>query len=392
MPTIADQPITRGEIRMHEQGDWFADIATNSGERIADGTRVEVVAGNRVFSGAIVRGGITDEVGRYQVAGRPEWDQPLPARATAAYRSANAVLRQTVLVDLARDVLGSGWAALVVMPPAASLGQHYERPGTSGGVIVRGADALNLLGLPWYVREDGLTVFGVRPSGVVTTEERVLVEYRNDAIGYRVVNCEDVAAFAPGLTFEGETIGEVVYSLSADDIKMHVWTRAASSVFSDAVRAVWRRLFPRQELQGVFSYVTVGPSQAGKHELRSTKSRHLPDVKLADMWSAAGFAAELAAGTRVLVSFADGDPSSPVLVAVEPGIAPASSTLDAVSSVGIDAVAVNLGTAEAPVIRNGDAVTIATLPGPTPIAAGYIFLGPPFFDPTPTLLGTKVKA
>lgn len=392
MQTIADQPITRGEIRVFEQGDWYADISTSSGERIPDGARVEIVAENLVLSGAIVRGGITDEVGRYQVAGRPEWERPLPARASAAYRSANAVQRAKVLSDLARDVLGGGWESLVVMPPAASLGQHYERPGTSGSVIVRGRDALGLLGVPWHVRADGVTVFGVRPTGDVATAERVLVEYRNDAIGYRVVNCQDAAAFAPGRTFEGEAIGEVVYALSDDDIKMHVWTRAASSAFAEALRTVWRRLFPRQELQGVFSYVTVGPSQSGKHDLRSTRSRHLPDVKLADMWGAAGFAAELAAGTRVLVSFADGDPSSPVLVAVEPGVVPASSTLDAVSSVGIDAVAVNLGTAEAPVIRNGDAVTIATLPGPTPIAAGYIFLGPPYLDPTPTILGTKVRA
>jgi hypothetical protein len=392
MPTINDQPITRGEIRLFEQGDWYADISTNSAEQLPNGSRVTIVAETLTLSGAIVRGGITDSVGRYQVAGRPEWEQSLPARTTAAYRSAGAVMRQTVLSDLARDVLGASWASLVVMPPAANLGQHYERTGTSGAVTILGRDALALLGVPWYVRADGLTVFGVRPAGVVATQERVLVEYRNDSIGYRVVNCEDVAAFAPGLTFEGETIGEVVYALSADDIKLHVWTRQASSAFADAVRAVWRRLFPRAELQGVFSYVTVGPSQSGKHDLRSTRSRHLPDVKLADMWSAAGFAAELAAGTRVLISFADGDPSSPVLVAVEPGVAPTSSTLDATSSVGIDAVAVNLGTAEAPVIRNGDAVTIATLPGPTPIAAGYIFLGPPYFDPTPTGLGTKVKA
>jgi hypothetical protein len=185
-------------------------------------------------------------------------------------------------------------------------------------VVVRGRDALNLLGVPWHVRGDGITVFAARPSGDVATEERILVEYRNDAIGYRVVNCEDPGAFLPGLTFEGETIGEVVFSLSADDIKMHVWTRAASSAFAEAIRAVWRRLFPRAELQGVFSYVTVGGSSSGKHDLRSAKSRHLPDVKLCDSWGAAGVSADLAPGTRVLLAFADGDPSSPVVVAVEP--------------------------------------------------------------------------
>jgi len=386
MPTIANQPITRGEIRLFEQGDWFAEIATNSDEFIATGTRVEVVAGTLTLSGAIVRGGITDAVGRYQVAGRPEWGNTITARASAGYRSANAVLRKTVLSDIARDVLGAGWASLVVMPSDVQLGQHYERTGAIGDVVVRGRDALGLLGMPWYVRNDGVTVFGTRPTGDVFTSERVLVEYRNDAIGYRVVNCEDPGAFMPGLTFEGETIGEVVLSMSADDIKVHLWTRAASSSFSEALRTVWRRLFPRVELQGLFSYTTVGPSQSGKHDLRSTRSRHLPDIKLADMWSIAGHTAELSAGTRVLVAFADGDPSSPVLVAVEPGATPVTSDISASASVSVDAGAVNLGDAAGFVVRYGEIVTVGNQTGPITYVPVPI---PPLAAPFPP---TKVKA
>jgi hypothetical protein len=342
MPTINDQPITRGEIRLFEQGDWFADVATNSGERIPNGTRVTIVAETLTLSGAIVRGDITESVGRYQVAGRPEWDTRIVPRA---YGSAGAVLLKTVLGDIARDALGASWASLVVMPPAASLDRQYERRGTRGDVQVTAADALNLLGVPWYVRADGITVFAARPTGTVTTEERVLLEYRNDAIGYRVVNCEDPAAFAPGLTFDGETIGEVVLALTGDDIKLHVWTRAASTSFGEAILRWVRRLMPRVELQGVFSYVTVGGSSSGRHDLRSTKSRHLPDVKLADSWGAAGVSAELAPGTRVLLAFADGDPSSPVVVAVEPrggaGHVPVRAYHEATTS--IDMVTDSLG-------------------------------------------------
>lgn len=373
MPTIANQTITRGSIRLFEQGDWFADLATTSGERIPDGTRVDVVvADGFTLSGAIVRGGITDAVGRYQVAGRPEWGQPLPARANAAYRSANAVLRKTVLSDLARDVLGASWAGLVEMPPAADLGQHYERAGTFGDVVVHGRDALEAMALPWYVRNDGVTVFAARPTGNVTTAERVLVEYRNDAIGYRVVNCEDPGAFAPGLTFEGETIGEVVLAFTGPDILIHVWTRAASNAFAEAIRTVWRRLFPREELKGHYTYVTKGPAESGKHHLVSLRSRHLPDVKLADSWSIAGHAANLAPGTKVLVTFADADPSSPVIVAVEPGAVPVSSSFEATATFSADGASVELGAGLLPVVRYGDTVAIAGA-GP---AAGIISFTP----------------
>lgn len=382
MPTIGDQPITRGEIRMFEQGDWIADISTNATERFPDGTRVDIVAETLTLSGAIVRGNVVlgddKRVGRYQVAGRPEWSRTITPRA---YGSAASVLLKTVISDIARETLGSSWPSLVVMPPAANLDRHYQRVGTSGDVAIAARDALELLGLPWYVREDGVTVFGTRPTGPVTTAERILVEYANDAIGYRVVNCEDPGAFKPGLTFEGETIGELVVSIEPEDIVLHVWTRAASSSFADAIRTVWRRIFPRVELQGLFSYTTVGPSQSGKHDLRSSKSRHLPDIKLADSWLAPGFSAELAAGTRVLVAFADGDPSTPVLVAAEPGSTPVSSALDATASIGIDAAAVDLGAALAPVVRYGDTVAIVGA-GPAAGIIGFTPAAPPLNVPS----------
>jgi hypothetical protein len=384
MATLAGQGITRGEIRVFEHGDWFADIATNSGELIPDGQRVEVVAENVTLSGAIVRGGITEAVGRYQVAGRPEWGKPLPARKSAAYRSAGGVQRRMVLSDIAREVLGPQWASLVVMPPEAVLGQHYERRGSLGDVVITGRDALELLGVPWYVRADGVTVFGDRPAGDVTTAETIRVTYENAAIGYRLISCEDPVAFQPGKAHLGEVIGEITYQLTAEDLAIHTWSRAASTSFGDAIRSVWRRLFPRVELQGVFSYSTVGPSQSGRHVLRSTRSRDLPDVDLCDSWGAAGLTSYLAAGTRVLVTFADGDPSSPVLVAVEPGATPVSSAIIATTTLSADAAAVNLGEALAPVVRYGDTVAIAGA-GP---AAGILS-----FTPSgPVLLPSRVKA
>lgn len=351
MPTIADQPIARADIRVFEQGDWFAEVLTTSEDLLTVGTRVDIVAETILLSGAIVRGNVTPGaegfVGRYQVAGRPEWDKPLKPRA---YNSAGSVLLKTVVSDLARETLGNAWPSLVVMPPAANLDRHYERSGTFGDVELAARDALERLGLPWYVRADGVTVFAARPSGDVSTTETIRIEYRNDAIGYRVVNCEDPGALVPGLSFDGEVIGEVVYSITSDDIRVHTWARSASNAWLDALRTGWRRLFPRGELQGLCTYITVGPSQNGKHDLRSLKSRHLPDVKLAETWGGAGIAHMLSAGTRVLLAFADGDPSTPVLVAVDPSALPDATIINASTSLGINADLVNLGGATSYVV------------------------------------------
>jgi hypothetical protein len=302
------------------------------------------------------------------------------------------VLRSTVFADIAREALGSSWQSLVVAPLEANLGGRYEQAGTNNGAIVLARDALNSLGLAWYVRNDGITVFGTRPSGNVTTDERILVSSRNDAIGLRYVNCEDVAAFTPGLTFENEVIGELSYLITPEDVSLQVWTRAASNAPLDWLRLAWRRLFPRVELQGLYSYSTAGVSSNYRHSLRSTGSRHLPDINLADAWTIAGHTAALVPGTRVLVAFADGNPATPVIVAVDPSTLPTSSTIEATASIDIDAASVGLGAAEAAVLRSGDAVSVVTLPGPTVITAGLIFRNADLLTPTPTVTPTKVKA
>lgn len=352
MPTIAGQGITTGTITLYEQGDWFGDVCTNSGDRIPDGTRVEVVVENVTLSGAVVRGNISGDVGRYQLAGRPEWSTPIKPRP---YQSSSSVLRSVVFADVAREALGSSWQSLVVAPSDVSLGSRYERAGTNGNDIVTARDVLNTLGLSWYVRNDGITVFGTRPSGTVTTEERVLVSERNDAIGLRYVNCDDVAAFVPGLSFEGETIGELSYLITPEDVTLQIWTRAASNAFADLVRMAWRRLFPRVELQGLYSYSTAGISSNYQHSLRSTGSRHLPDINLANAWTIAGHTASLVSGTRVLVAFADGNPAKPVIVGIEPEPVPTTANFMADRDVNIDATRVNLGTASSFVVVNNAA-------------------------------------
>lgn len=388
MPTINGVGITSGTITLYEQGDLFGDVSTVSGALIPNGTRVDVVVENVTLSCAIVQGGNSGDVPRYQIAGRPEWNTPI---APKAYQQ-GAVYLSTVFGDIAREALGSSWASLVVPPDDRILGTHYERAGNS---TTTARDALNTLGLSWYVRNDGITVFGKRASGTVTTRQDIRVSGRNDAIGLRYVNCDDIAAFVPGLTFENEVIGELSYLITPEDVSLQVWTRAASNAFADLVRLVWRRLFPRVELQGVYSYSTFGLPVNGKHTLRSTVTRQLPNVELADAWTIAGHTAELQPGTRVLVAFADGNPASPVIVAVDPSTLPMSSTHEATTSTLIDAVAVNLGGAHASVIRSGDMVVLvgAIVPGgPNTVqlvASPFDPLSDPPITPPPP---TKVKA
>jgi hypothetical protein len=398
MPTLDGQTITSGPVHMFEQGDWLADIATNNGARIPDGKRVELVVENVTLSGAIIRGGISGDVGRYLVSGRPEWDKPLPSRARNAYRSTASVLMKNVLADILQDVLGPSWQTVVVMPPASRLGEHYERPGTNGDVTITGRELLALLKLSWYVRNDGVTVFAARESGTVNPKGTPLVSYRNDAIGLRAVMTEDPAAFVPGLTFENEVIGEVVYSIRPEDITTYLWPRKTSNAFADAIKTTLWRMFPKLFFQGVYEYTIAGTASSGRHDLRSVGSRWLPDVTLASFWTgAAGHRVSLPVGTRVGVSFMNSDPSRPVMVCVEPitptetswNHAPIDSQFVATNSIAmtasteaiVNAASVKLGGALAPVVRYGDTVAIVG-GGPAAGIIGFTPAAPPFDTPS----------
>jgi hypothetical protein len=389
MPTINDQGIARGSIREAEQGDWFGEVFTNSEERIPDGARVTIVVQNVTLSGAVVRGGITEAVGRYQVCGRPEWGLPV---APKGYQSQASVLQNTVLADLCRDIFGPSFVNVVELPAQKNLGRHFERFGPTA------RDVVAKMGLPWYVRGDGKTIFATRQSGTVTTNERVLVSYRNNANGLRVVNCEDIAAFVPGLTFEGETIGEVTLAITAEDVSMHLWPRASSSVFATTLRDVFRRVFPRVDLSGTYEYVAKGPRLDGGWDLVPYLRTDLPPIGMPDLapfvWTIAGHSAQLAPLTHVLVIFADGDPSRPKVVGIDPSALPTTSTFGAATSLDIDAASVNLGDAFAPVVRYGDTITLAVPggpPTPVPIATAVLILSTSLLDP-PTVIPTKVKA
>lgn len=391
MPALDGQTITSGPVRRFERGDWIADVATNSGDRIPDGTRVSLVVENVTLSGAIIRGNISGDVGRYLVSGRPEWDKPLPSRPRNAERSAASVPLKTILDGILKDVFGSSWQSLVVLPPAARLGEHYERPGTKGDVSITGRDLLALLKLPWYVRDDGVTVFAERESGTVNPSDTPLIPYRNDALGLRAIMTEDLAAFVPGKTFEGEIIGEVVYSIQPEDITTYTWPRKTSNVFADAIKTTLWRMFPKLFFQGVHEYRTIGTASSGRHDLESIGSRWLPDITLGSFWTgAAGHRVSLPVGTRVGVSFMNSDPSRPVMVCIEPitptetswNHAPIDSQFVATNAIAmtattdaiVNAANVKLGAAEANVVVDNAAfsewVTAVSGGAGVPVPAG----------------------
>lgn len=431
MATINGQAITRAEIRIPRLGDWWADVSTDSGTAIPVGARVTIALEGFTLSGAVIRGGILGDVGRYQISGRPEWAKEI---APLAHRSDVAVRLVTVVEQLSKAALGPNYAALIVPPADKSLGTYYEREGTDPArqTTIRARDILEALRLPWYVRADGVTVFADRPTGQIPSSLARIHPRSNIALGLRVVGTDHPEAFVPGLTFEGEVISEVIYRIDKDDYDLDVWSEPGW--FAKSMAAIMRRIAPDLWYRGVFAYQVVGPSQPilvddepqwWRHDLRPINAKWLPEVKSADLWpGCAGHSASLSAGDTVLLAFVDADASKPVVVGFEPSkgnhgpgkplvsmhcantFATRGTTFDsrshafdvqtddasivATGDAAMDGTTVSLGAATAKVIRTGDVINLV-IPGAPPTV---FFTGVISFTstPDPTTPPTKVSA
>lgn len=150
----------------------------------------------------------------------------------------------------------------------------------------------------------------------------------------------------------------------------------------ESIAQIIRDTFPDLFLRGVFRFV-VHKHEDGKLSVIPDRARWLDDIPLAEIWPGlAGYTAQPAEGSGVLIAFADGDQSRPVVVGFQPlgstGGKPIRSTIDASEEL-------KLCDGAATVLRVGDKITITPGNG-SGVVSGLIALDPS--GPAPS----KVKA
>jgi hypothetical protein len=138
-----------------------------------------------------------------------------------------------------------------------------------------------------------------------------------------------------------------------------------SSRLLNALAAIIPELFPELELTGAFGYEVTSQSGAFVTVRPVQKDRGLPETARVRFMGAPGVAGQLEPGTRVALSFVDGDRAQPFIAAVEGadggGFLPISLRVDASShvDVGHSAAAVNLAEAFARILRDGEAIAVS---------------------------------
>jgi len=381
--------ISRLQLSIGLTGSWRAEVWCDEGI-VPVGPSVLAV-GDLTFKGTTIRAGNDAPDAPHVVhVGAPGWDREVAKSTTSidgvtvtsttaaiSYHLDGDVRLSTVLRDLARRAGESIELPATDVP----IGKHWVALASREGEKLYLRDALAALSKgryvkPWRADPDGVTRFGERTGGTVDVA-KVNVIKRDSATGLAIIGADTFASVLPGASFDGATITRLVITERPGNLQAEVWSRAPSPMTSilRKVGEAWPQL-----IYGHPRTYRVGAVQSdGRLDLDPpADAPYLPPLQRVEVWGLGGAKVKPAPGSLALVAFRDANPSRPVVVALPP-LATSTPT-----ETNLDADAVNLGGADAPVIREGDKIAIDMTPGPT--------LGTVSFIGTSVASHSRVKA
>jgi hypothetical protein len=293
-------------LQLPAWGIWYAH-ATLDAEVELEGAAVLELAGLRL-SGTLV-GGPSKGSSRYRiVGGRGGWGKTIKR---GSYTNDAGVKLATVLLDAARAAGEELDAATI---PARTIGPGGARPEDPASRVLE-------LHVPqnWYVGEDGITRVGRRPAVTYTgagTRGELDV-----ARGMLELAADELGQLVPGVVIDGLEAYDVEHELDSARLRSTIWGRGTSSTSRRlaAHRKLLLQLLPDLRYRGVTEYRVVTQEASDRINLQAVRvSLGMPDLRRVHVRAGiAGARADLALGSRVLVTFVDGAPGRPVIVGFE---------------------------------------------------------------------------
>jgi hypothetical protein len=331
MSTLAGHRVTKARVHVPAWGVWYAEASLD--EEAALSGRVSLVVADLTLSGTILSGGPGPK-GRssFRIAGGAGgWGRTVPARS---YANDAGVKAATVLVDAAT---ASGETIDPATLPSTRLGPAWAREiGPAARVLEQ------IFPAGWYVGEDGTTRIGKRPSAALKTP--AVVSSVDLARGTVALAAESIASILPGVVVEGITAVDVVHELAPGALRSTLWGAgiASTSRRLTALRRMVEQLDPHSRFRGVYEY-RVATQDGERLNLQPVRvSVGMPDLQRVPVRPGlSGGRADVALGSRVLVSFVDAEPSRPVVVGFEDaegeGFLPVKLEIDATDELDLGA-------------------------------------------------------
>lgn len=299
--TLSGHRITSGKVHIPGWGFAHGEVSLDGEVTLTGSVTLKIADLTMVCS--VVSGGAMKGRSTYRiVAGAGGWGQTIPAKSYA--NDANDKV-STVLGDAAREV----GETIEDIANTVRVGANFQRPeGPASRVlqmVSRGA---------WYVDETGVTRLGTRATGALVGNVTRVAPV-DLARGKVVLAAESIATILPGLVVDGLTAQDVTHEISPEGgLRSTVWGSQQYGAL-DSFRAIVDQVRPDLKFLGVTEY-RVGTRTGTRLDLQPVRtSTGMPDCdRVTVRPGVSGCSAEVAIGSYVLVTFADADPSSPVVV------------------------------------------------------------------------------
>ena len=308
--TLNNQRVIRGTLVLPRTGVFHADLVVDTPIPLAGAVTLVFADGAVVYSGTILCGNVFQDTFHCRiVGGAARWNRAIAAKY---YRGAPVRLPLQDIVTEAGEQLSPACSADL-------LARILPKWARSKGLA---ADALHALldeiDATWRVLPDGSLWVGTETWPTLEFSHTVLAD--NPADGFFEIGSE-LPTLRPGVTFGGRKISAVVHSLDADHVRTQAWTERAS--FIDRLKAplvaLIRSAMRHVDFHRVFPARVVHQEGDGTLHLQPD-SDDLPGLTGVPIrYGLPGTTAKVPQGTRCLVEFEHGDPTSPIVTGFEPG-------------------------------------------------------------------------
>lgn len=342
--TLAGHTVTTARVHTPAVGAWWADVALDV-EATLSGV-VELVLADLSLVGKVVSGGPSQGASRYRIAGGAGWAREGAAKA---YGNDAGVKLRTVLEDAASEA--GETLDLDTVPAGSAVGLAFVRP---EGPLARVLELVAPRG--WHVGEDGVTRLGLRTGAeIAVPATRTAVDL---ARGTVELATESIASLLPGVVVDGIEAVDVHHELGGSRLRTTLWGTGVSTESRRlaAQRRLLSLLLPDYRFRGVHEFRVV--SQEGErlnlHPVRTSSG--MPSLRRVRVRPGIpGASAQVTLGALVLVTFIDGSPTRPAVVALEDADGAAFQPIE----LNLDATtAINLAGDTRGVARVGDPVQL----------------------------------
>lgn len=299
-------------ISVPRVGVWRADLDLDAADASKVSGTIALVLGDVTWTGKATEVGAF--VGRVKVrllAGAAGFGKPTKPRF---YQSIPA---KTVVTDL----LTEGGEKLSNTSDAGKLGTVLPFWTRHAGTVGEGLEnVLDELGAIWRVLPDGTVYVGIETWP--TSEPKDVAVETEVASESKIVFSSSSPSLLPGTTFRGRKVSRVEHSIDAGKTRTTAWyetgTTGTGDAFRSALDGLVRQATKHIDFFAVRSGKVVAQNANGTLEIKLDDADMPGMSKIPIAYGVPGISAKVKPGAKVHVQWADGSPTKPRAVVIDP--------------------------------------------------------------------------